>query len=144
MKHWGRRLRRQAVVLSLTLLVFYRPLLLPAAETPAPVAQPDVQMTLTKQPTDSQPLGLDDALLMALDNHPSLKAARERVAAQQAVLGQQMAAYYPTITMSNFYRTTTESGNTTGVSNTAFDTFFSQTAMNLILYNFGKREGNVQ
>jgi TolC family type I secretion outer membrane protein len=144
MKHWGRRLRRQAVVLSLTLLVFYRPLLLPAAETPAPVAQPDVQMTLTKQPTEGQPLGLDDALLMALDNHPSLKAARERVAAQQAVLGQQMAAYYPTITMSNFYRTTTESGNTTGVSNTAFDTFFSQTAMNLILYNFGKREGNVQ
>jgi len=114
-----------------------------AAESPAPATQPDVQMTLTKQAADAKVLTLDDALLTALDNHPSLKAARERVAAQQAVLGQQMAAYYPTITMNNQYRTSTEVGNTTGVSNTAFDTFFSQTAMNMTLYNFGKREGNV-
>jgi outer membrane protein len=55
-----------------------------------------------------------------------------------------MAAYYPTIIMNNQYRTTNESGNTTGVTENAFDTFFSQTAMNMTLYNFGKREGNVQ
>jgi len=144
MKYSGRRLRRQAGFALAVVLAFCRPLMAQAAESPAPATQPDVQMTLTKQAADAKVLTLDDALLTALDNHPSLKAARERVAAQQAVLGQQMAAYYPTITMNNQYRTSTEVGNTTGVSNTAFDTFFSQTAMNMTLYNFGKREGNVQ
>ena len=144
MKYSGRRLRRQAGFALAVVLAFCRLLMAQAAESPAPATQPDVQMMLTKQASDAKVLTLDDALLTALDNHPSLKAARERVAAQQAVLGQQMAAYYPTITMNNQYRTSTEVGNTTGVSNTAFDTFFSQTAMNMTLYNFGKREGNVQ
>jgi outer membrane protein len=144
MKYLGKQSTRQAGIVLNLVLTFFFPLMVQAAESPAPATQPDVQMSLTKQATDAKPLGLDDALLIALDNHPSLKAARERVAAQRAVLGQQMGAYYPTITLNNQYRTTTETGSTTGVSDTAFDTFFSQTAANMILYNFGKREGNVQ
>jgi outer membrane protein len=143
MKYSGKRLRRQAGFALAVVIAFCRPLMAQAAESPAPATQPDVQMTLTKQAADAKVLTLDDALLTALDNHPSLKAARERVAAQQAVLGQQVGAYYPTVSATNQYRTTTQSG-TTGISPTAFDFFNSQLTFNMTLYNFGKREGAVQ
>jgi len=143
MKYSGKRLRRQAGFALAVVLAFCRLLMAQAAESPAPATQPDVQMTLTKQASDAKVLALDDALLTALDNHPSLKAARERVAAQQAVLGQQVGAYYPTVSATNQYRTTTQSG-TTGISPTGFDFFNSQLTFNMTLYNFGKREGAVQ
>lgn len=118
--------------------------LLPAlgycADSQSPAPQPPTQLALAKDPNV---LTLDEALLMALDNHPSLSTARERVAAQRAVLGQQVAAYYPTISMTNQYRSGTESGTTTTVLN-GFDFFNSQLTANMILYNFGKREGAVQ
>jgi outer membrane protein len=104
------------------------------------VPQLSLQVTEPRGPV----LPLDEAIQIALDNHPAISAARERIGAQQAVLGQQMAAYYPSISMSNFYRTGTETGNTTGVAGVGFDTILSQTNLNMILYNFGKREGNVQ
>ena len=144
MKYWGRCSRRQAGILFTLVLAFFYPLIkAQAAETPS-VTQPDVQMTLTKQATDPNALSLDQAVLMALDNHPNVRAARERIGAQQAVLGQQMAAYYPTISMSNFYQTSTQSGTTTGVTDGANDTFLSRASFNMTLYNFGKREGTVQ
>ena len=144
MKYWGRCSRRQAGILFTLVLAFFYPLIkAQAAETPS-VTQPDVQMTLTKQATDPNALSLDQAVLMALDNHPNVRAARERIGAQQAVLGQQMAAYYPTISMNNFYQTSTQSGTTTGVSDDANDTFLSRASFNMTLYNFGKREGTVQ
>ncbi|HEX9143020.1 MAG TPA: TolC family protein [Candidatus Binatia bacterium] len=118
--------------------------LLPAlgycAESQSPAPQPPTQLALAQDPNV---LTLDEALLMALDNHPSLSAARERVAAQRAVLGQQVAAYYPTINATNQYRTGTESGTTATLQN-GFDFFNSQLTANMILYNFGKREGAVQ
>src|ERR687892_284839 len=145
MKYWGRCSRRQAGILFTLVLAFFYPLKkAQAAEMPPPVTQPDVQMTLTKQATDPDALSLDQAVLMALDNHPNVRAAHERIGAQQAVLGQQMAAYYPTISMSNFYQTSTQSGTTTGVTDGANDTFLSRASFNMTLYNFGKREGTVQ
>jgi outer membrane protein len=119
--------------------------LLPAlgycADTQNPPPQAAIQLAQPKAPNV---LTLDEALLTALENHPSLSAARERVAAQRAVLGQQTAAYYPTINATEQYRTTTETG-TTGISSTGgFDFFNSQLTFNMILYNFGKREGAVQ
>jgi len=126
--------------LRLVLMLFT---LLPAlgygAETQSPTAQP----TQLAQPKDPNVLTLDEALLTALANHPSLSAARERVAAQRAVLGQQFSAYYPTIGMTNQYRSGTESG-TTATSPNGVDFFNSQLTFNMILYNFGKREGAVQ
>ncbi len=111
------------------------------ADSQSPPPQPATQLAQAK---GSNVLTLDEALLTALANHPSLAAARERVAAQRAVLGQQVAAYYPTISATDQYRTTTETG-TTGVSSTgAFDFINSQLTFNMILYNFGKREGAVQ
>jgi TolC family type I secretion outer membrane protein len=111
-----------------------------SADAPAPAIQMTRQAT---DPSATQLLTLDDALLIALDNHPNLQAARERIAAQRAVLGQQMAAYYPTITLNNTYRSTLQTG-TTSTSGTAVDFFSSQVNASWILYNFGKREGAVQ
>ncbi|HSF58645.1 MAG TPA: TolC family protein, partial [Candidatus Binatia bacterium] len=132
--------RRQAFSLIL-LLATLLPAASPAADSPAPVQALPAQ---TASPQLANVLTLDDAIHIGLDNHPTIKAARERIGAQQAVLGQQMAAYYPTIAMNNFYQTSTQVGSNVGVSNRAFDTVSSRTGVNMTLYNFGKREGTVQ
>ena len=110
-----------------------------SADAPAPAIQ------MTRQATDpgaAQMLTLDDALLIALDNHPNLQAARERIGAQQAVVGQQMAAYYPTVSLSNEY----ETSRTGKASEQTFagESFSSVAKFGMTLYNFGKREGAVQ
>jgi outer membrane protein len=87
-------------------------------------------------------LTIEDAVRIGLDNHPRIKSASERIGSQQAILGQQTAAYYPTISLSNQYRTSQSSTN--GGNDHAADAFSSQASFNLTLYNFGKREGNVQ
>ena len=87
-------------------------------------------------------LTIEDAVRIGLDNHPRIRSASERIGSQQAILGQQTAAYYPTISLSNQYRTSQSSTN--GGNDHAADSFSSQASFNLTLYNFGKREGNVQ
>jgi outer membrane protein len=133
------RRQRDSYWLLFTLSLLW-PTLCQSADSQAPAPQLSLQVAEPRGPV----LTLDEAIQIALDNHPAISAARERIGAQQAVLGQQMAAYYPSINMSNFYRTGTETGNTTGVAGVGFDTILSQTNLNMILYNFGKREGNVQ
>ena len=60
---------------------------------------------------------------------------------QQAIVGQQTAAYYPTVSLSNQY----ETGQRTTIGNErASEAYSSQFSFNQTLYNFGKREGNVQ
>jgi outer membrane protein len=131
---------KRSLALAVMLITFL-PALGYCADSQSPPPQAATQLA---QPKDPNVLTLDEALLTALANHPSLSAARERVAAQRAVLGQQVAAYYPTISETSQYRTTTESG-TTGISSTGgFDFFNNQLTFNMILYNFGKREGAVQ
>ena len=144
MNYWEKRSARPSGILLFLVLAVFSSRPIQAAESPTPPTQPDVQMTITKQATDPNALTLDQAVLLALDNHPNVRAARERIGAQQAVLGQQMGAYYPTISMTNFYQTGTQSGTTTGVSDGAIDTFLSRATFNMTLYNFGKREGTVQ
>lgn len=133
-------LRPQRAVTLALVLIGLSPGLGHCADTQKPPQQVAPQLA---QPNAPNVLTLDDALLVALANHPSLSAAREKVAAQRAILGQQTAAYYPTISATEQYRTTTETG-TTGTSATGFDFFNSQLTLNMILYNFGKREGAVQ
>jgi outer membrane protein len=141
MTNWGKRLRQHGEIL-VTLVLSCYPFIIEAAETPPPATQSAAQMTLTKQATDPNTLMLDEAIALALDNHPNIKAARERIDAQRAVLGQQLSAYYPTVSMSNQYRTNQSSTN--GGAPDAADSFSSQAAFNMTLYNFGKREGTVQ
>ncbi|HJU60788.1 MAG TPA: TolC family protein [Candidatus Binatia bacterium] len=136
-----KRLPQREVFSFALLLATSYPVLSQAADTPAPVQPLPAQTT---SPQAANVLTLDDAIQIALDNHPSIKASRERIGAQQAVLGQQMAAYYPTIAMNNFYQTSTQVGSNVGATNRAFDTVVSRTGVNMMLYNFGKREGTVQ
>ena len=116
-----------------------------SASVQAAEIQMQVQAT-PATPTSPSPTGklltIEDAVRIGLDNHPRIKASNERVGSQQAVLGQQMSAYYPTIIMNNSYRTTQSSTN--GGNDHAADAFSSQAIANYTLYNFGKREGNVQ
>ncbi len=112
-----------------------------AAEPAVPtVPSPAIR---TGDRTGDKVLKLEDAVRIAVENHPRIKTAKERVGAQQAVVGQQLGAYYPTISFNNVYRSSTASG-TTGVSAEGFDFFSSQATFNFVLYNFGKREGTVQ
>ena len=96
----------------------------------------------TETPPTNKLLNIEDAVRIGLENHPRIKAATEKIGSQQAVLGQQMAAYYPTVSLSNQYRTNQSSTN--GGADTAADSYSSQASFNMTLYNFGKREGNVQ
>ena len=126
---------------ALVVLILW-PTLCQPGESPSAPAQMSLQVA---EPKGNNVLTLDDAVQLALDNNPAIVAARERIGAQKAVLGQQMAAYYPTISVNNFYRTGTEVNTTSSISlKGAFDTYSSQANLNMMLYNFGKREGNVQ
>jgi len=89
-------------------------------------------------------LRLDEAIRISLDNQPRIQAALGKVGSQNALLGQQFSAYYPTITESNSYRSSTSSSSGDSVSARARDRFNGQATMNMTLYNFGKREGTVQ
>lgn len=128
--------------LSVVTLATLLPALSPAADSPAPAQPPAAQPAA---PPAGNVLTLDEAIQIALENHPNIRGSRERIGAQEAVVGQQMAAYYPTVNMTNFYRTGTQvGGGPAGTSTGAFDTYLSQTNIAMTLYNFGKREGNVQ
>jgi len=115
----------------------------------ASVQAAEIQMQVQAAPPSQSALSptgklltIEDAVRIGLDNHPRIRSADERIGSQQAVLGQQMSAYYPTVSLSNQYRTSRSS--TSGGNAHAADSFSSQASFNMTLYNFGKREGNVQ
>ncbi len=140
MNHWKVTSKGRAGFWLTLVLVLLAPVLGFAADIPATQEKPAGPVEEAK---GQKVLNLEDAVRIALENHPRIKSAEQRVGAQRAVLGQQMAAYYPTISLSNFYRTSTAAGTTTS-SVEAFDFFSSQASFNMTLYNFGKREGAVQ
>src|SRR5574341_432727 len=112
-----------------------------------PAAEIQVQIQAVPPQSALSPTGklltIEDAVRIGVENHPRIKSASERIGSTQAQLGQQMGAYYPTVSFNNFYRSGT--AGSTGVSNPfATDAYNSQANFNLTLYNFGKREGNVQ
>jgi outer membrane protein len=142
MKYWNNKLRQQKSVWAMLGPLILWPALCQSAESQNSTPQMSLQVS---EPKSNGVLTLDSALQMALDNNPTIIQARQRINAQNAVLGQQMAAYYPTISVNNFYRTGTEVNTTSSISTKgAFDTYSSQASANMTLYNFGKREGTVQ
>ena len=136
----GKSSRLAKGVLALFSFVAMIPSLAHPADVLIPAQPPLPQPSTTKDPNV---LTLDEAVITALANHPNLKAARERIGAQEAVVGQQVAAYYPTLTFNNSYRTfqTREGGSP---SEPGVETFTSEGRVNYTLYNFGKREGAVE
>lgn len=107
---------------------FWGPSIGKAAEPHQPAAPPVEKV-----------LRLEDAVRIALDNHPGIKASQEQVGAQEAVLNQQLGAYYPTLSLVNSYGTSKASDEVS-----AGDSFSSQANISMTLYDFGKREGTVQ
>ena len=124
------------LVLSYVVMRFCRS---EAADSPVAIPQTLPQPAVTKDPNV---LTLDEAVLTALGNHPNLKAARERIGIQEAVLGQQMAAYFPTLEFNNSYRTARRPD--ASARSGAADTFASEGRVDYTIYNFGKREGAVE
>ena len=112
----------------------------PAAEIQMQVQAAPAQTTSSSQSPTGQLLTISDAVRIGLENHPRIKSANERIGSQEAVLGQQTAAYFPRIDFNNSYRTSKGSD----VDAHAIDTFSSIANLNMTLYNFGKREANVQ
>jgi outer membrane protein TolC len=129
--------KRRWILLGILLL---SPALCRSADVQSPPPQLSLQLS---EPKGGPVLTLDEAIQTALENNPSIIAAKERISAQQAVVGQQMGAYYPTVVSVERYQTGTQSGGT-GVSTTASDFFTGGAAVAMTLYNFGKREGTVQ
>ncbi len=117
-----------------------------SAEGPPP-AKPEILFKISSSKAAREPAGkvltIEQAVRIALDNQPRIRAAQERVKAQQAVVGQANSAYYPSITFSNTYRSSLVSG-TTSTSQDAFDFFSSASNINWTIYNFGRREGIVR
>ncbi len=101
------------------------------ADTPAPATQ--------GTSSGSPGLTMDEVVRIALENHSSVKSAQYQINAQDAVMHQQMAAYYPTITLNNTYTTAS-----TGLGGRGVDAYAGNGQVNMTLYNFGKREGLVQ
>ncbi len=119
---------------------------LSGAEDPPPT-KPEILFEISAskaaQESAGKVLTIEQAVRIALDNQPRIRAAQERVKAQQAVVGQAKSAYYPSITFSNAYRSSLVSG-TTSTSQDAFDFFSSASNVNWTIYDFGRREGIVQ
>ena len=134
-----------AVFLSAAIALFLFPVLSGAEDPPS--AKPEILFKISAskaaQESAGKVLTIEQAVRIALDNQPRIRAAQERVKAQQAVVGQAKSAYYPSITFNNAYRSSLVSG-TTSTSQDAFDFFSSASNFNWTIYDFGRREGIVQ
>ena len=135
--------RARTPLLRLQILVFVL-FLSPVAAHSADTSAPTVPATATPSGT-AQPgkLTLEEAVRITLENQSSLKSAQYQIKAQDAVLHQQMSAYYPTVTLNNAYQTQNVGGNSPAASQ-GFDKISSGANLSMTLYNFGKREGQVQ
>ncbi len=129
MNHLKERNWRLPVCLLLAVACFLFPEAAQPADSPAAAAQG----------TPAPPgLTIDEVVRIALENQSTIKSAQYQINAQDAVLHQQMAAYYPTITLNHTYTT----GSALGAR--ALDAYAGAGQVNMTLYNFGKREGLVQ
>ena len=140
MKEFKRDGLRLQVLYFLAVTWFLFPVTGQSADVLAPA-----QGTVTASAGMQQGTGLtlDEVVRTTLENHSSVKSAQYQVGAQEAVLLQQMAAYYPTISFSNTYRTANSGGSSSNASK-GFDSFTGAGNASMTLYNFGKREGAVQ
>ena len=126
----------------LAVLLFSFSLPAQTADNPGLIAQAPLSPPSGTQA--SKVLTLEEAVRIALENHSSVKSAQFQIKAQDAVVHQQMAAYYPSINLNSFYRTTNTRVSASSGSVRGLDTLSHAANLSMILYNFGKREGLVQ
>jgi outer membrane protein len=134
-------LRLQGVLLSAVILFLF-PMTAKPADTPGVAAQGPVSVPPGGQA--GKTLTLDEVARIALENHSSVKSAQFQIKAQDAVVHQQIAGYYPTVNYINSYRTSNTVSGTTATASRSFDSVSTGTNVSMTLYNFGKREGLVQ
>jgi len=136
MTHWKNH--KRAAALSLALFVY------PVSGDAQSQSPPPAEAAASGAATGAaRVLTLGDAVLLALKNQPAIRAARQRVNAQDAILGQAKSAYYPTINLNGTWTDTTQSGQTTS-SPQDFVNVNSATRLDWTVYDFGKREGSVE
>ena len=114
------------------------------ADAGAPSVQGSQAGSAPAQAVTGKGLALNDVVRIALENHSSVKSAQYQVNAQDAVVHQQMAAYYPSVTFNSSYRTSNSSAAGGAAGSKGFDTVSNTANASMTLYNFGKREGLVQ
>lgn len=91
----------------------------------------------------SAPLTLEEAVNLAMINHPRIVAAKETVQAAEANYGGSFSPYYPQVSGTWNYRRTTSSGTTTSTP-TPFDFYAGSLSFTQNIYDFGRREGGVE
>src|SRR6266705_4716691 len=131
MKEFKRGGLRLQVLYFLAVTWFLFPVTGQSADVLAPA-----QGTVTASAGMQEGTGLtrDEVVRTALKNHSSVKSAQYQVGAQDAVLHQQMAAYYPTLSFSNTYRTA-NSGVSSSNASKGFDSFTGAGNASMTLYN---------
>lgn len=84
-------------------------------------------------------LTLHDAERLALENHPGIRAATERVKVQEAVVQRAWAGYVPTLSARGVYE------NRTVESPSADRNLYNATgSVNWLVTDFGRREGSIR
>ena len=136
-----RRFKREGLWLRSCCVLAVILFVLPLPAQPADMSTAATQGAVVAQ--QGKTLALDEVVRIAVENHSSIKSAQFQIKAQDAVVHQQMAAYYPTITLNNSYRTS-NTVSTAVNSAKGFDTVSSAANVTMTLYNFGQREGLVQ
>lgn len=88
--------------------------------------------------TSNTVVSLDDAVQIALSNHPAVTQAKQALAAAIAQVDQARAAYWPSVSANASMGRGT--ANATGVpdSNHSSATYSGSLGLNLLLYDFGK------
>jgi outer membrane protein len=124
----------------LVVILFLSPVNAKSADTP-PGIPPGT--TMPAGSPQAKILTLDEVVRIAVENHSSVKSAEYQIRAQDAVVHQQAAAYYPTVNFNNSFRTANV-GGTSSKAAKSFDSASSAANVNMTLYNFGKREGLVE
>jgi outer membrane protein TolC len=137
--------QKAATLLQLVIVLLLFPIGGRAEGPSQPTPEISVKISASKAAKESggKILTLDEAVRIALENQPRIRAARERVKAQQAVVGQAKSAYYPTITFRGSYESSLAAGSR-ATAQKAFDFFSGTTNTNWTIYDFGKREGIVK
>ena len=92
------------------------------------------------QQSELKTLTLQQAEGMALENHPGIRAASERVKVQEAVLKRAKAGYYPTAGLRGSY----ENKPVTENPNADKNLFNTSGQVSWLVSDFGRREGGIR
>ncbi len=92
------------------------------------------------QQAEPKVLTLEQAERIALENHPGIRAANERVKVQEAVLTRARAGYYPTVGVRGSYENRPVNDNPNADKNL----FNTSGQVSWLVSDFGRREGAIR